>query len=242
MIAIRSFLFHFLFYVGGAFLSILMLPTLFVRKAVFLSSLYTGYAAFLLKYVAGLSYEIEGAENIPKEGSFLIVSNHQSVWETLIFFRIFKHPVMILKKELLRIPLFGSYLKRAGMLALDRQKPAGGFRILLKKIKEIAESNKRPVCIFPEGTRNEVGKPGQLQKGVFLIHKSVQTPVLCVVHNAGAYWKPHNFIIKPGKVKVFIYPALPIGFDNAALQVVLPGMMHSKAIELATNLENNNER
>lgn len=242
MILFRSFLFHLLFYAGGIVLTVLMIPTLFVRKAVFLSSVYTSYAEFLLKYIVGLTYEIEGKEHIPKNSSFLIVSNHQSAWETLMFFRIFNKPVMILKKELLRIPFFGAYLRRAGMLELDRKKPTAGFRSLLKKVKVIAENNKRPVCIFPEGTRKEIGEPVKLQKGVYLIATAVKMPLLCVVHDAGAYWKPHNFVIKPGKVKVFIYPALPPVFEQHTLETILPGMMNTKAKELAKKWENNNER
>jgi 1-acyl-sn-glycerol-3-phosphate acyltransferase len=233
MIALRSFLFHFLFYSGGIILSILMIPTLFLRRAVFLSSLFTGYAAFLLKYVVGLTYEIEGGEHIPKDGGFMIVANHQSAWETFLFFKIFKSPVMILKKELLYVPLFGGYLKRTGMLAIDRKNPAAGFRNLLKNIEQTLTVDKRPVCIFPEGTRKELGKPGDLQKGIFVMYNAVKAPILCVVHDAGAYWPPHKFLIKPGKVKVFIYPVLPPVFEEETLRAILPGMMHTKANELA---------
>jgi 1-acyl-sn-glycerol-3-phosphate acyltransferase len=186
-----------------------------------------------LKHVAGLEVEIEGLENIPNDSAFLIVSNHQSAWETLMFFTIFKNPVMILKKELLNIPLFGWFLLRTGMLAIDRKNAASSFKTLLRNIDQRLNDEHRPVCIFPEGARKQLGHPGEFQKGIFLIHKHTQAPVLCVVHNAGLYWRSHKFFIHPGKVRVFIYPVLPAGFDNDTLKTIVPEMIYSKTKELA---------
>lgn len=233
MIIIRSFCFHTLLYMGTFVMGVLLLPTLIIKRPLFMPQLFTGYTRFLLRYVAGLGVEIEGLENIPKDSRFLIVANHQSAWETLMFFTIFKNPVMILKKELLSVPLFGWYLLRTGMLAIDRKNAASSFKALLRDIDQRLNVEQRPVCIFPEGTRKEPGQPGEFQKGVYLIHKHTKASILCVVHNAGLYWKPHKFFIKPGKVKVFIYQAVPAVFDNDTLKTILPGMIYSKANELA---------
>ncbi len=233
MIIVRSFCFHILFYSGTAIMLLVFLPFLLMHRPLFIPKLFTGYARFLLKYVAGLGVEIEGLNNIPKDNAFLIVANHQSVWETLMFFTLFKNPVMILKKELLNIPFFGWYLLRTGMLAIDRKNAASSFKSLLRNIDQRLKDEQRPVCIFPEGTRKMPDQPGEFQKGIYLIHKHTKAPILCVVHNAGLYWRPHKFFIKPGKVTVFIYPVLPAVFDNDTLKTIVPGMIHSKAKELA---------
>lgn len=241
MIVIRSFCFHILFYSGTALMLLIFLPFLWMRRPLFISRLFTGYAGFLLKYIAGLGVEIEGLNNIPKDNTFLIVANHQSVWETLMFFIIFKNPVMILKKELLNIPLFGWYLLRTGMLAIDRKNAASSFKALLRDSDQRLKDEHRPVCVFPEGTRKEPNQPGEFQKGIYLIHKHTKAPILCVVHNAGLYWPPHKFFIKPGKVNVFIYPVLPAVFDDSTLKTIVPGMVHTKAKELAKIGDNKHE-
>lgn len=233
MIFIRSFWFHFLLYTGTFLIGVTLLPALVIKRPLFVPKVFTWYARFLLKYVTGLDIEIEGLENIPKDNKYLIVSNHQSAWETLIFFTIFKDPVMILKKELLSLPLFGWFLVRTGMLAVDRKNPSSSFKTLLRDVDQRLKEESRPVCIFPEGTRKSAGEPGEFQKGVYLIQKYTKASILCVAHNAGVYWKPHKFIIKPGKVNMFIYPVLPAIFDDDTLKTIVPGMIHTKAKELA---------
>jgi 1-acyl-sn-glycerol-3-phosphate acyltransferase len=155
MIFIRSFLFHFLLYTGTVLIGLVLFPALPVRRPLFVPKVFTWYTRFLLKYITGLDIEIEGLENIPKDNKFLIVSNHQSAWETLIFFTVFKDPVMILKKELLSLPLFGWFLKSTGMIALDRKKPSNSFKTLLRDVDQRLKEESRPVCIFPEGTRKD---------------------------------------------------------------------------------------
>lgn len=230
---LRSFTFHLCFYIGTFVLLIALLPFTAMRRPLFVPQIFTSYAGWLLRHVAGLTFQIEGKENIPKDHPFLIVSNHQSAWETLMFFQIFNNPVMILKKELLRIPMFGWFLSRTGMLALDRKSPATSFRTLIKDINTRLNHEKRPICIFPEGTRKPPGLTGKFQRGVFLIQKQLRAEILCVAHNAGVFWKPHNFIIRPGVVKVFIYPLLPNVLEGELLEEVLPRMIHTKANELS---------
>ena len=233
MIYIRSLFFHILLYLGTFLLGIVLLPALIMKRPLFVPKVFTGYARFLLKHITGLDIEIEGLENIPTDNKFLIVSNHQSAWETLIFFTIFKDPVMVLKKELLRLPILGLFLVRTGMIPVDRKNAAHSFKTLLRDVAQRLNEEKRPVCIFPEGTRKPAGHPGEFQKGIYLIQKHTQAHILCVVHNAGVYWKPHNFIIKPGKVRLFIYPVLPAVFDDDTLKTIVPKMIHTKAKELA---------
>lgn len=233
MMMVRSLFFYVLFYMGTAFMLLVFLPTLLLSRPLFVPRAFTGYTRFILKYVAGLDMEIDGANHIPADNSFLIVSNHQSAWETLMFFTIFKDPVMILKKELLKIPFFGGFLLRTGMLAIDRKNAAGSFKALLRDIQQRLTEEQRPVCVFPEGTRKEPDNPGEFQKGIYLIYKHTKVPIVCVAHNAGLYWSPRRFLIRPGKVKVFIYQPLPPVLDEDTLKLVLPGMVHSKTKKLA---------
>lgn len=213
---------------------IVFLPLLIMNRPLFMARIFTGYARYLLKYVVGLDVVIEGKEHIPADRPFIIVSNHQSVWETLMFFTIFKDPVMLLKAELTRLPFFGWFLLRTGMISVNRKNPAKGFKQTLADINHRLKQEGRPVCVFPEGTRVSPTESKAFKKGIYLIYNHAKVDLLCVVHNAGLYWSPHKFIIKPGKVRLFIYPSLPPAFDEDTLKVILPGMIHTKAKELAT--------
>ncbi len=233
MILLRSLCFHILFYTGTTLMMFVLFPFLILPKPLFVPQAFTGYTAWLLKYVINLNFEVDGKEHIPADRAFLIVSNHQSSWETLMFFQLFKHPVMILKKELMHIPIFGWFLTRTGMLSLDRKSPAASFRALLRNVNTQINHENRPVCIFPEGTRNPPGMPRTFQRGVYLIQKQIKANILCVAHNAGLYWAPRTFVIQPGTVKVFIYPLLPQTLEVNQLEEALPRMIHSKSNELA---------
>lgn len=237
MVVIRSFFFHMFFYLGTALMLFVFSPFILIPRPLFVPRIFTNYTRWLLKYIVGLDISIEGLENIPSDKPFLLVSNHQSAWETLMFFTIFKDPVMLLKKELTYIPLFGWFLWRTGMLSVDRNNPASAFKKLLAGIKARLNEEKRPVCVFPEGTRKIPGEPGDFKRGIYLIAKHTQADILCVAHNAGVYWPPHKFTIKPGTVKVFIYPVLAPVLDEPILKTVLPGMIHTKSKELARHGE-----
>ncbi|MBN8134060.1 1-acyl-sn-glycerol-3-phosphate acyltransferase, partial [Vibrio vulnificus] len=82
------------------------------------------------------------------------------------------------------------FLLRTGMLAIDRKNAASSFKTLVQDIQQRVNTGRRPVCVFPEGTRKTPGHPGEFQKGIFLIYKYTKAPILVVAHNAAVYWSP----------------------------------------------------
>lgn len=129
----------------------------------------------------------------------LFASKHQSMFETIYFNQLFYNPAYILKKELLSIPLFGTYLKKLGMIAIDRSQGMQSLRYVNEQTSEYVE--KRPVIIFPEGTRTIYKDQPDLKPGIFSMYKSLNKPVVPISLNSGYCW-PKNNKIKSGEIKI----------------------------------------
>ena len=129
----------------------------------------------------------------------LFASKHQSMFETIYFNQLFYNPAYILKKELLSIPLFGTYLKKLGMIAIDRSQGIKSLRLVNEQTAEYVE--KRPVIIFPEGTRTSYKEQPDLKPGIFSMYKSLNKPVVPISLNSGYCW-PKNDKIRPGEILI----------------------------------------
>lgn len=186
---------------------VLLLPKKYNFMPYYWCKLITGLARITI----GIKEEISGQENLPK-GPYLIVSKHQSTWETLAFNYIFPKSVFVLKKELLYIPVFGWYLIHGGMIPLDRKK-ASGIKGMLKIARQRIKEG-RNVVIFPEGTRTTPGTKNEYKKGVYLLYRTLNVPVIPVALNSGVFW-PRNTLIKyPGTIKAEILKPIEPGLDD----------------------------
>ena len=153
-----------------------------------------------LKHVCGVTCEVTGAENIPKRPAVLI-SNHQSAWETLYFQLIFPPQSYILKWQLLWIPFFGWGLAANRPVAINRSKKVRALEQLLKQgAARLREG--RWVVAFPEGTRMPPGSPGKFQPGGAMLAAKTGAPVVPVAHNAGVFWPKNGFIKHPGVIQM----------------------------------------
>jgi 1-acyl-sn-glycerol-3-phosphate acyltransferase len=129
----------------------------------------------------------------------LFASKHQSMFETIYFNQLFYNPAYILKKELLSIPLFGTYLNKLGMIAIDRSQGIQSLRLVNEQTAEYVE--KRPVIIFPEGTRTTYKEHPDLKPGIFSMYKSLNKPVVPISLNSGYCW-PKNDKIRSGEILI----------------------------------------
>ncbi|WCN07679.1 lysophospholipid acyltransferase family protein [Marinomonas mediterranea] len=158
---------------------------------------------FLFRVVCGVRVEIEGLENVPKGRPVVLVSNHQSEWETYLL-QVLTTPIStVLKKELLSIPFFGWGLRMVQPIAIDRSKRAGALKQILKQGKERIASG-RSVLIFPEGTRAKPGQEKAFNKGAAMLAASAKVPILPMVHNAGHVWPSRTWKRYSGEIKVSI--------------------------------------
>lgn len=166
------------------------------------TSTWTRTMLFLLRVICGLKYRVLGEENIPKTPS-IILSKHQSAWETLAFQKIFPPQVWVLKKELLKIPFFGWGLSMTSPIAIDR---SSGKAALDQVVDQGRDRLKQGfwVVIFPEGTRIAPGKKGKYKIGGAWLATHTDAPVVPVAHNAGEFWGRNAFVKHPGTITVSI--------------------------------------
>ncbi len=165
-----------------------------------------------LKLIAGVSYKIEGAENLPSGGA-LIASNHQSMWETIALYAIAPNPVMIYKKELARIPIYGWWAASPGNIAVDRKGGAKALRAMTREAKAHTDAGEQ-IIIFPEGTRLKPGQRGDLLPGVAGIYSATGAPCVPAVHDSGRFWLHPGYEKIPGTITLRFLPAIAPGLDR----------------------------
>ncbi|OPX54758.1 1-acyl-sn-glycerol-3-phosphate acyltransferase [Oceanospirillum multiglobuliferum] len=163
---------------------------------------YNWFVLLWLRITCGIRYEVEGVEHLPKpDQNVVILSNHQSEWET-IYLQLVAQPMStVLKQELLKIPFFGWGLRVLKPIAVDRSKPAAAMKQVLKQGKDRLEEG-LSVLVFPEGTRTEPGSRGDHKKGGAMLAVNGKKMILPVAHNAGEHWTSSPLQKKSGTIKV----------------------------------------
>ncbi len=198
-----------LFYLGyllsmgfiGAPLALLAWPLPIIWRFRLLN-LHNRFVVFWLGLTCGIRYRIEGEENLPA-GAYVMIANHQSEWET-IFLQMLHPPLCtVLKRELLRIPIFGWALRLLRPIAVDRSQPARMLKMLLKVGTERLQAG-LSVLIFPEGTRVAPGKRKLFSKSAAMIALRAGVPVVPVAHNAGEHWGRGDWVKHSGRLQVRI--------------------------------------
>lgn len=196
------------------------------------TSTWTRMILFLLEHVCGLRYRILGAENIPDTPS-IVLSKHQSAWETLAFQKIFPPQVWVLKKELLRIPFFGWGLAMTSPIAIDRSAGRSALDQVVEQGRDRLEQGFW-VVIFPEGTRIPTGQKGKYRIGGAWLATHTCVPVVPVAHNAGEFWARNAFIKKPGTITVSIgKPIDPSGMEPNALNAQVENWIESEMARIS---------
>ena len=161
--------------------------------------------------LAGTRLEIRGRENIPA-GATIVAAKHQSAFETFALAPEFPNPTFVIKSELKRIPIYGQYTVKAGMIHVDRAAGLSALRSLAARGR--AEIGKgRHIVIFPEGTRRPPGAPPDYHPGVAHLYRALGVPVVPVALNSGLFWPRRKFLRYPGTIVVEFLPAIPPGLD-----------------------------
>ena len=232
MQALRSALFNAAFYLNLV-LFLLIFSPLFVaprRAAMWALKLWSLSSIRLLQIIAGTRLEVRGREHIPK-GAALIAAKHQSLFETFALLALFDDPAMVLKRELMHIPLFGWFARKFEMIAVDRGARATALRRLIASaIRAIAEG--RQVLIFPEGTRRAPGAPPAYKPGAVALYMNLGVPCVPVALNSGLFWPRRKFMRYPGTIILEFLPAIPSGLPKEAFAQRLQAAIESKTADL----------
>lgn len=159
------------------------------------------------KICCGLSYRVQGLENLPKNQLFIVLSKHQSAWETLAFRLFLPKQTSLLKQSLLSIPIGGWAMATLKPISIKRTNHVSALRTLIKQgIKRLKEGF--IVIIFPEGTRVAPNENKKFYSGGALLAQKTGYPVIPIAHNAGTFWPRYSFLKYPGIITVKIGPAI----------------------------------
>jgi len=190
--------------------------------------------AYVERYVLGLTYKVEGLENIPKDGRYILASKHQSAFETLKIPILIDDPAIILKKELTYIPLWGWYPARMGHIAIDRGSAKQAIASIVKGAERVLNEEKRPILIFPEGTRTKPGAKTRYKSGVAHIYKATHVPVVPLALNSGVFWGKNSFWKKSGCVTLRFLPPIPPNMESQKMMERLERELEAECQELLT--------
>ena len=209
--ALRSTLFALLFYPG---------TLVYVFGVIIFSPLGNGpvraivhgwsnYHYWLIRHVLGLRLEWDG--EIPA-GNYLIAVKHQSMMEAVDTLRFARTPVVVMKRELTVIPLFGWVARRYGVIGVDRDAGAAALRVMMAEAKA-AVAEGRPVIIFPEGTRILTGESPPLRPGFAGLYRALKLPVVPVSHDVGKLWG-RGFVHRSGTIHFKVGEIIPPGLKR----------------------------
>ena len=222
---IRSLIFKIFFYLGIILICLIFLPSLLLPQKIVLfgGKIMGHWSKICLNIFLSTKIIIKGKENLISEGKFFIACSHQSMFETFFIQTIFNSPVFILKKELLRIPFFGMYLKKIGSISIDRDKISKENLGFSDKIKSVINSSNRPIIIFPQATRMTVEDRTPFKKGVSRIYEDLQIKCQPVAINSGNIW-PKSGKLKPNGILVV-----------SILKEIEPGMERKDFLNILQN-------
>ena len=216
MLLIRSLIFNIFLYVGLILIFILAIPTLILpsKFTIFFGRISAKYLVFILKIILNTKVIFHGVENLKKADNFFVASAHQSMFETFALQIPLDGPIFILKKELLNIPLFGWYLRKIGSIAIVRDTTTRENLNFFDKVRERIETSKRPLLIFPQGTRVKLDEQPPFKKGVGRIYKALNLPCVPVALNTGKVWPKNSFLKYPGDIHISFLEPIMSGKNN----------------------------
>lgn len=216
MAVLRSLLYAAIFYPATVLWVLAGLPaTLFGRKptlAVVLS--WVDFHHWLARNILGIHVLVEGS--IPT-GPRLIAVKHQSMFETLEMVRLSRLPIIVMKKELADIPLFGFLTRQYGVIPVERSAGAKALRTLVDEGRQ-AIATGRPVIIYPEGTRVRIGERPELKSGFAALYRALGLPVVPVAVDSGRLWG-RGFVHQSGTVTLKVADEIAAGLPRKEIEV-----------------------
>ena len=212
---LRSLLFALTFYPGTLYyvLSVIIVSPWGSRPVQRQVHAWSSMHHWLVRNVLGIRFEWDGT--IP-DGAYLIAVKHSSMMEAVDTLHFARAPVVVMKRELTVIPLFGWVTLRYGAIGVDRDAGAAALRVMMAEAKAAVASG-RPVLIFPEGTRIPFGEAPELKPGFAGLYRALGLPVVPVAHDVGKLWHK-GFIKRSGVVRFKVGEIIPPGLKRAEVE------------------------
>ncbi len=227
---IKNFLFSFFFFTGIIFISLIFIPAFFLPQKITLFGvkLMGNWTGFCLKIFLSTKIIIKGEDNIITNEKFFIASSHQSMFETFYLQTIFNSPIFILKKELLSIPIFGWYLKKIGSISIKRNKVSKENLNFFENISSSILNSKRPLIIFPQGTRVLPNDRTPFKKGAARIYEELKISCQPVAINSGYVWPKKGMKTSNKTITISILKPIQSGLPKEEFIKILESEIYSE--------------
>ncbi len=228
----RALAFAILFYSWTTLLGIAVLPLLLCPRQFLLAygRLWIAGALGFLRVTAGITHQVHGQHLLP-DGPMILAVKHQSAWDTLAINLLVDDPAIVLKQELIRIPLFGWCLWRLRHIAVDRKGGSAALKRMVRQARARAAEG-RPIVIYPEGTRTKPGTQRSYHPGVAAIYSALDIPVVPVALNSGLFWPRRSLRMHPGTITVEYLSPIPPGLPRQQFMNELEASIETGAMRL----------
>ncbi len=212
MTVIRSALFNVLFFVWTILLALTTWPALLLPRpaTVAVYRFWSGGVERLAAAIVGIHARWTGP--VPA-GPVIYAAKHQSAWDTITMPGRLDEPAVVLKRELLWIPIYGGFLRRWGAIPVDRKAGAKALRQMIADARAMAAAG-RSILIYPQGTRVAPGAAAAYQPGIAALYAQLGLPVVPIALNSGLCWGRRSYVKRPGTITVELLPAIPPGLDR----------------------------
>ena len=237
MIALRATLFNIAFFLVTGIACVLFLPGLLMprKHAMHIVQIFVQSVYLLERIFLKLDYEVRGLENLPEHGSYIVAAKHQSTYETFKLHVLFADPSVILKKELLRIPLWGRFLAKSDPIAIDRSSKDSAQQIIDGAVRMQLQG--RPIIIFPQGTRVytwQTPEDKPYKGGAARMQAATGLTIVPLALNTGTFWPRGSWLKWPGTVVFELLPPIVAGKNPYDVTKQLETLLEteSKKLEL----------
>ncbi|HEV7157171.1 MAG TPA: lysophospholipid acyltransferase family protein [Caulobacteraceae bacterium] len=232
MTTLRSLVFTLCFYAVSTVAALAMVPLLLTPRTWITHPMrwWARVVVFLVRFICGVGVEFRGLEHLP-DGAALIAAKHQCMFDTIAPLLVLADPAYVMRDSLLRIPFYGWYSVKAGMIPIDREGHARALRAMLAAAKARAAEGRR-IVIFPEGTRTAPGAAGDYKPGVAALYRSLGVACVPLATNSGIHWPAHGFVRRPGLVVYEFLEPLPAGLARTEFMALLEARLEAASAAL----------
>ncbi|MEQ1755942.1 MAG: lysophospholipid acyltransferase family protein [Micropepsaceae bacterium] len=232
MTNIRLIVFQVFFWGWSILINLIWLPALLLPRTAVVRGMeiWASVSFWGLKHIVGLDFEVRGQENIPK-GAALYAVKHMSMWETIAQHILLRDPAIIMKRELLRVPVYGWYAQKCEMIVIDRGGHAASLRNMIRTAQACLSAG-RPVVIFPEGTRKLPGERPDYKPGIAALYTALNVPCVPIALNSGLFWARKGTNPRKGRIVVEILPAIAPGLNRRDFMAQLQSQIETASARL----------
>ena len=212
----RSILYGLWYYGLTVLFAILFIPLLALPRSVLRDGirLWARLLIWGLRVIGGVRLEVRGLEHLPQGVPVLLAAKHQSMFDIIPAFAYMPDALFVMKKELMRIPVFGWHNRKHGTIVVDRQGQAHAMRKMIADARD-RFTEPRQLLIFPEGTRRPPGAPPDYKPGVAGLYRDLDVPCVPVATNTGAHISSSGIAKSPGTVVYEVLEPIPAGLKRA---------------------------